>query len=349
MKKNTKYWSEIHEQHLAVKKCLDINIPELMRLRDELETRGIKDIVFAARGSSEHAAETGVYLLNIQTDYRASLCSPSVITCYDSKVDYSNTLVVGISQSGGAKDVFEVMNKCINDGGICVSITNVKDSIMANIGHYRLNNECGQEISITASKSYMTQLALCTALSAVLSNNQNNIDSLQDLPQIIESAYELDNQICENIGYLRNCDKVMLFGRGLLYSVAQEAELKIQETCYLDARAYAASDYQHGPVATTQRFVPTIFFISDTLTNKSIIDLHERLKEEYKVTSLIISDSEEIGNLGDHKIVFSSNASILDSIFSTAVISQLISCNLSVARGYDPDNPVGVSKNTVTI
>ena len=48
--------------------------------------------------------------------------------------------------------------------------------------------------------------------------------------------------------------------------LANETELKIQETSYLDARCYGSADYRHGPIATAQRFVPYLFFLADEKT-----------------------------------------------------------------------------------
>ena len=86
-----------------------------------------------------------------------NIAAPSITTCYQGHVNYQNALVVGISQSGGAQDVYQVMKKCVDDGGICVSITNEPECLMSTIGHYQLKNHCGIETRITAAKSYITQ------------------------------------------------------------------------------------------------------------------------------------------------------------------------------------------------
>ena len=65
--------------------------------------------------------------------------------------------------------MYEVMKACVDDGGVCVSITNEPGSLMSGIGDVRMNNACGPELSVTAAKSYMTQLALIVALAAEIS------------------------------------------------------------------------------------------------------------------------------------------------------------------------------------
>lgn len=346
---NSKLWKEIHQQDECIKECLKHNLPIIKEIAKEVKDRNIKTVVFAARGSSDHAAQVARYLFEVHTDFITNIAAPSVMTCYSGKTNYCNSLVIGISQSGGAQDVYQVMQKAIEDGGICISITNEPDCLMSTIGDYRLNNHCGEETSITAAKSYITQLTLLTAIVAYISQEHSLIQLLDELPTIIQKSYQLEDQVQNIIPVLRNSEHIMIFGRGLLYGLVQETELKIQETSYLDARCYAASDYQHGPIATALRFVPNIFFIADKNTNKSIIDLHERLKKEKYIYSLIITNNQEIAKIGDISILIPEDFDDIKAVFAGAVVSQMLACLLSLSRGYNPDSPEGVSKHTVTI
>lgn len=342
-------WREIHEQPNCVRTCLEKNKDFLQEIAKDVKARNITTVVFAARGSSDHAAQVARYLFEVHCEMIVSISAPSVITCYDGNVNYHNTLVIGISQSGGAQDVAAVMKKSIEQGALCVSITNERNSLMAKIGHYSLNNECGEETSITAAKSYLTQLVLLSALTAYVSEDPTLLGTLEHVEDIISYALTLEDQVRKLLPMYRNCDHLLLFGRGLLYGLAQESELKIQETCYLDARSYAASDYQHGPIASTNTFTPAIFFIADKQSNKSISLLLQRMKDEHNVATTIITNDETIFLKGDNGILFQAKYDGLASVFVCAVISQMFACLLAISRGYNPDNPIGVSKHTVTI
>ncbi|MEF9919927.1 MAG: SIS domain-containing protein [Erysipelotrichaceae bacterium] len=345
----SKLWKEIHEQPQAIRNCLKINTPIFKEIANEVKARGIKTVVFAARGSSDHAAQAARYLFETYCGMVASIATPSVITCYNGNVDYSNVLLIGVSQSGGAQDVYQVMKRCDEQGGICVSITNVEGSLMNTIGKYRMNNECGVETSITAAKSYITQLTMLTGIAAYISNNSELISKLDHLADIVEESMQLENQVKAIIPVYRNCEHMLVFGRGLLYGLAQETELKVQEASYFDARAYASSDYRHGPIATSLRFVPAMFFIADTPTNNCIITLHERLKKEKDIYSTIVTNLPDIAASGDTSILLPSHIEGLYAVYACTVISQMFCCLLALARGYNPDEPVGVSKQTVTI
>lgn len=342
-------WREIHDQPDCVRVCLEKNKATLQMIAKEVKERNIKTVVFVARGSSDHAAQVARYLFETKCGMIASMSAPSVLTCYQGSIDYHNTLVIGISQSGGAKDVATIMERSIAQGALCVSITNERDSLMAGIGHYRINNECGEETSITAAKSYLTQLVLLCALSAYISNDTVLLNTIEQVEETVTYALSLEPQVRELLPIYRNSDHLLLFGRGLLYGLAQESELKIQETCYLDARSYAASDYQHGPIASTNTFVPAIFFIADHETNDSILLLLDRMKSEHRVYTTVISNDKAICAKADNCILFDSKYNGLSAVFVSAVVSQMFACLLAIERGYNPDNPVGVSKHTVTV
>ena len=112
----SKLWKEIHQQDECVRECLKYNLPILKEIAFNIKQRNIKNIIFAARGSSEHAAQVAKYVFEIYTDMFVNIAAPSITTCYQGHVNYQNALVVGISQSGGAQDVYQVMKKCVDDG-----------------------------------------------------------------------------------------------------------------------------------------------------------------------------------------------------------------------------------------
>ena len=60
----------------------------------------LNGITIVARGSSDHAAVYGRYLLEAATGRPVSLAAPSLHTLYGVDVDYGNQLVIAVSQSG---------------------------------------------------------------------------------------------------------------------------------------------------------------------------------------------------------------------------------------------------------
>jgi glucosamine--fructose-6-phosphate aminotransferase (isomerizing) len=78
-----------------------------------------------ARGSSDHAALLGQYLLDVATGRPVALASPSLQTLYrGAPVDYRGVLVVGVSQSGATSEIVEVVVALRAAGARTIAITN---------------------------------------------------------------------------------------------------------------------------------------------------------------------------------------------------------------------------------
>ena len=341
-------YREIHDQPKHVKDCLELNAEKMDKIAKVVKERQIKQVVLVGRGSSDHANLVGKYAFEIYTDMVASISAPSVVTYFQGEVDYSNCLVIGISQCGEAQDVFEVLSKCQKQGGVAVSITNVRDCLMASIDEYYMNCECGEETSFTACKSYLTQTTILLGLVAKISGNKSLQEQLDKAPEVIEKSFEIEEQIRKILPLYRNANQVYLFARGFLYALANETELKIIEASYLDARCYASSDFYHGPISMTPRFMPNIFFVADSVTNETTMDLHDKLKEEKDLYTMIVTNNESYAKKAHHSVLLPKECDGILGLYGCAIFSQLFACLLSIERGFNPDFPVGLSKVTVT-
>src|SRR5262245_7965716 len=91
---------EIREQPQALERTLESCLKPATNLARALARHMPKLVVFAARGTSDNAAQFGRYLVEIATGIPCSLAAPSVTTLYRARLHWRDALVVGISQSG---------------------------------------------------------------------------------------------------------------------------------------------------------------------------------------------------------------------------------------------------------
>jgi len=75
----------------------------------EVARRRPRSVMFVARGTSDHAALYGAYLTEIRLGLPVASASPSAITLYGARPNFADTLVVGVSQSGGSPDLTGVL------------------------------------------------------------------------------------------------------------------------------------------------------------------------------------------------------------------------------------------------
>src|SRR5207344_3180904 len=115
-------------------------------------------VLFAARGTSDHAALYGKYLVEILLGLPAGLASPSTMTVYGTRPDLRDVLLVTISQSGASPDLVRTAEVARECGAMVLGITNAPGSALAAAAHQHLDVRAGPELAVAATKSYTAQL-----------------------------------------------------------------------------------------------------------------------------------------------------------------------------------------------
>jgi glutamine---fructose-6-phosphate transaminase (isomerizing) len=203
-------------------------------------------ILLAARGSSDHAALYGRYLFEIYLQVPVSLSAPSVITRYGSNVRYRRTMAIGISQSGAAPDVAEVMKKLRQDDQVTLGITNTAESPLTKVAEGKLLLNAGPELSVPATKTYTaTLLALYQTARALGAKLPDPSPFLPDGNWLLTAQKQAENDAPAVIASM----PVFMLGRGFSFPTALEAALKLMESALIPAKGYSTADFEHGPRA----------------------------------------------------------------------------------------------------
>src|SRR5437763_13839894 len=94
---------EIHQQPEVLARLLAN--PAIAEAAKALKAANPRYITIAARGSSDNAARYAQYLFGIHLGLNVALAAPSITTIYGHSLQYQDTAVIGISQSGKSADV----------------------------------------------------------------------------------------------------------------------------------------------------------------------------------------------------------------------------------------------------
>ena len=202
--------------------------------------------VLAARGSSDNAALYARYLIEIHLGIPVVLAAPSVFTRYDAKVRYPKSLVIGISQSGAAPDVAEVLSVLGEQGLTTLAITNTAGSRLQATAHHTLLLNVGTERSVAATKTYTASLlALYQVVRALGGRLPDPKSGLADDIWLDRC----DTAAVHAAGQLSGVGSVFTLARGYSYATAMETALKLMECALVPAKAFSWADFQHGPTA----------------------------------------------------------------------------------------------------
>lgn len=338
---------EIREQPDVIAGLVEHQRESAEKLAGEIRSREICFVAMAARGTSDHAAIYGKYLLEIKNRMPVALADPSIFTLYDAELAMERALVIGISQSGKAADVAEYLTRSKKAGALTVAITNEPGSRLTKIADHVLLCHAGKERGVAATKTYTSTLAAFYLLSACLSEDIDRIDALVHCAQAMRKALEIEEYVAERAERYRYMQEGYVISRGFNYCTALETALKLAETSYVGLIGYSAADFVHGPIAAVHENEACFLCAPPGKAYDTMLDMAKKL-DERKAETVILSSESEILALAT--TAFKLEVEVEEELSPLVYIipGQLLAYYIAVARGYDPDRPRGLSKVTIT-
>jgi glucosamine--fructose-6-phosphate aminotransferase (isomerizing) len=309
-----------------------------------------RHVVFAGRGTSDHAALYGAYLTEIRLGIPVGLASPSTVTLYGARPDLSDALVVGVSQSGGSPDLTEVLKVARQTGALTVAITNNPASPLVEAAELSIDVAAGRERAVAATKTYTAELlALLLLVEGIRAGDgtlpADERSGLEKLPQLAEEALADHRGADELARRYRFASRLVTTGRGYAYPTARETALKLMETSYLPALAFSGADLLHGPLAMTDPDVPVLALVGGGPGGAAMREVVNRLGER-RADVVTVGPADVPGASGRLAVpaVDERYAPLLDIL-----PLQRLALSLALARGEDPDAPRGLNKVTTTL
>jgi glucosamine--fructose-6-phosphate aminotransferase (isomerizing) len=332
--------ADIAEQPAVFARLLDEQAGAIAAVARQIAEKRPRHVVFTARGTSDHAALYAAYLTEIRLGIPAGLASPSAITVYGARPDLRDTLVVGVSQSGGSPDLSEVVRVAREQGAQTLAVTNAPDSPLAQAAQWHVDIAAGPERAVAATKTYTAQLL---ALLLLVESIKGETTGLNDLPRLAEQTLA-DTSAVEVAGRYRFADRVVTTGRGYAYPTAREAALKLMETSYLAALAFSGADLLHGPLAMADPDVPVLAVVGAGPGGRSMREVLARLRERKADVVIVGGEESDVEVRIPTPPVEEHLAPLLDII-----PLQRLALALALARGENPDAPRGLNKITSTL
>jgi glucosamine--fructose-6-phosphate aminotransferase (isomerizing) len=317
------------------------NAPLLRELGSSLRARPPRAIVTCARGSSDHAATYAKYLIEAHTQVLTSSAAPSLSSIYDSNTDLTGVLFIAISQSGKSPDLLAATDNAKAGGAMTIALCNTPDSPLMRRVDVAVPLHAGAETSVAATKSYIATLSCIAQLLANWTDDRELLAALPQLPGQLVRAQECDwNAAVET---LRDAVNLFVVARGFGLGVAQEAALKLKETCGLHAEAFSSAEVRHGPMALVRSGFPVLMFTQHDDTREGI----EELAREFgaRGAEVLLSGAEASGAISLPAI---SAHPVMEPILAIQSF-YLMANNLALARGLDPDSPPHLNKITETV
>lgn len=318
------------------------NAQRVADLAQKLRGTRPRALVTCARGSSDHAATYAKYLVETQLGLITASAAPSIGSVYRSRQDLDSVLFVAISQSGKSPDLVTNLEQAKAAGALTLALVNLEDSPLAQAADWVLPLHAGPELSVAATKSYIASLGALLQLVAAWSGNSGLDQARKQLPDQLERAWQLDWHAAVQL--LTPVNNLFVVARGLGLGVAQEAALKLKETCGLHAEAFSAAEVKHGPMALVGKDFPVLILTQPDETQASTRELaQEFLRRGAKV---LLTGNEV--QTGDALPVVTGTHAATAPILAIQSFYRMAN-SLSLARGLHPDEPPHLRKVTETV
>jgi glucosamine--fructose-6-phosphate aminotransferase (isomerizing) len=320
----------------------------LVERRDELaeRVRAVRPdphhgTVLVARGSSDHAAIFGRYLLEPATGRPVALAAPSLQTLYHASVDYSGFLVVAVSQSGRTPEIATMVERLAAAGARTLAVTNEGDSPLASAADAAVELRAGAEEAVPATKTFTAQaLAFAIVASALgpVPCGEEDWSALAPALETVLADPEPAERVAAAIGAAPG---LIAFARGYCFPMALEAALKLKETAELLAEGYSAADLRHGPTVVVSPGFPLLALSTAGPAAEDVAELGRDLRERGAAV-------HEIADRPGVELPIPAGLAEPQAAIAAVVRAQQLALALARRRGLDPDAPRGIAKVTLT-
>ncbi len=339
--------SEISEQPSVLANLLQQERANVERIAQAIRDRQPRYLVLAARGSSDNAARYSQYLFGTVNHLTAALATPSLFTLYQQPPRMDDALVIAISQSGQSPDIVSVVAEGKRQGVLTIAITNAPDAPLAQTADHTILLHAGAEKAVAATKTYSTSLMALAMLSAALAQDQSRFETLARVPDWIDQVIQNGDKTiaaAERYCYINYC---VVASRGYNYATAYEIALKLKELTYIIAEPYSSADFQHGPVAVVEHGFPVFAVVPEGILGGELVGFFKQLRDK-EADLVVVSAEPDALALAQTRLSLPAGIPEWTSPLVAVVQGQLFALGLTLAKGYNPDQPRGLHKVTLT-
>lgn len=349
---------EIYEQPEALRNTIT---PRIVNSLPDFTEDGIDDEVFRncenitviACGTAMHAGMVGKAMIESELRIPVNVEIASEFR-YKEPLINDKTLVIVTSQSGETIDTLEAMRLAKRCGSKVISVVNVKGSTIARESDYVLYTHAGPEIAVASTKAYSVQMAAMYLIGCRLGlvkgiyteeQAKEFISKLLGIIPVIEETLLQADEVKTVANYIKMAPDAFFIGRGMDYTLSLEGALKLKEISYVHAEAYAAGELKHGTIALITENVPVIALATQPSVYEKMISNIREVKARGAYVILISMGDEVTDTRICDKHIKIPKQDCLFTVFSAAVILQLIAYYTSDAKGLDVDKPRNLAKS----
>ncbi len=300
-------------------------------------------VYITGSGTSYHSGLLAKHLLAKFAKIRSEVIVSSEFHYFSDNIE-ADSVIIAISQSGETADVMNSVKKAKEQGAKIVSIINIPTSSLARLSDSVLVLNCGPEIGVAATKSFIAQLMVIYNIVNLLAENRLDLQggAQKRLLEDVEKTLELDSKIKSLVAGLDSeIRDIYILGRSIHYPIALEGSLKIKELAYIHAEGIAAGELKHGPLALIDTKSLVIVINPVDQTYQDVISSANEIKSR---GAIIIGISNKNNDVYDFYVELPDCIDYIYPIIEVIPL-QIMAYYLALKMQVDPDYPRNLAKS----
>jgi glucosamine--fructose-6-phosphate aminotransferase (isomerizing) len=329
---------EIEQQPKVLSETIEQNRNNFDSIADLVSVAS--QVIITACGSSRYASLIGRYMLSKVGKRFCDVIMASEFKYFDDAVG-RDTVVLAVSQSGETADVIDGVKRAKDKGAKIISILNRQNSILGDMSDHTVYLNCGNEISVAATKSFVCQLAIFYMLThRMIGQLETACQKLKQLTEMIDTEIH-NNGVHELAHILNRKNDVYYIARGINFAIASEGALKLKEVSYVHAEGLPAGELKHGTLSLFEKGTPLVAICPDDYTYD---DTMNNIMEAKTRGAYIIGVSDRYNDAYDYWLKIGKVDELLYPIVEIIPL-QLLAYYVAIERGCNPDLPRNLAKS----
>ena len=355
-------------EHFLLKEIMEQpeSLKETLRGRVNLETgtvrlggpglseeklRKIKHLVIVGCGTAYHAGLLAGYYIE---QFTPEITIETVIASeyrYRSAYIPKDSVALIVSQSGETADTLACLREIKKQGVPTIGIVNAIGSTIAREVDGGTYVHVGPEISVASTKAFTSQMIAMVMFGLTIAQAKGvkpgmlypYIKEIASLPEMIRKTLDTVHEDVKRVAEAhKSYEHAIYLGRDTAYPAAMEGALKLKEISYVDANAYAFGELKHGPLALIDdRFLEFALVPKGPLYDKAISNVQEVLARGGHVIVVTNTDFD----LPVEDVIKIPGEIELFAPMLMNLVSQLFAYYMTVAKGYNVDQPRNLAKS----
>ena len=316
------------------------------------ELRSIRHLVIVGCGTAYHAGLLAGYYIEQFTP------EITVETVIASEYRYRNAYIpkdsvaLIVSQSGETADTLACLREIKKQGIKTVGIVNAIGSTIAREVDGGTYVHVGPEISVASTKAFTSQVVAMVMFGLTIAQAKGvkpgtlrpYVEEIAKLPEEIHSVLDAVEEEVKKIAEThKDYEHAIYLGRDTAYPTAMEGALKLKEISYVDANAYAFGELKHGPLALIDdRFFEMALLPEGELCDKAVSNVQEVLARGGHI--IAVTNVKNFDLPVENVVKITTSLEIFTPILMN-LVSQLFAYYMTIAKGYNVDQPRNLAKS----